>query len=92
MKTQRGQKKILQGVVVSVSSDKTIVVRVNRRLRHPVYGKFVNRSKKFMTHDAENVCRIGDEVRIVESRPLSRRKRWRLSEVLKHSVEAQSSR
>ncbi|HCW75801.1 MAG TPA: 30S ribosomal protein S17 [Candidatus Marinimicrobia bacterium] len=88
MEKQVGRKKTLQGVVVSVTNDKTIVVRVNRRLRHPVYGKFVNRSKKFMAHDEGNVCKMGDEVRIIESRPLSRRKRWRLVEVLKHSVEA----
>lgn len=88
MEKQIGRKKTLQGVVVSVTNDKTIVVRVNRRLRHPVYGKFVNRSKKFMAHDEGNICKMGDEVRIIESRPLSRRKRWRLSEVLKHSVEA----
>lgn len=88
MDEQRGRKKVLQGVVVSVTNDKSIVVRVNRRLRHPVYGKFVNRSKKFMAHDEENACQLGDVVRIVESRPLSRRKRWRLSEILRHSVEA----
>ncbi|MCF7802534.1 MAG: 30S ribosomal protein S17 [Candidatus Marinimicrobia bacterium] len=88
MDEQRGRKKVLQGVVVSVTNDKSIVVRVNRRLRHPVYGKFVNRSKKFMAHDEENACQMGDVVRIVESRPLSRRKRWRLSEILRHSVEA----
>lgn len=88
MDEQRGRKKVLQGVVVSVTNDKSIVVRVNRRLRHPVYGKFVNRSKKFMAHDEDNACQLGDVVRIVESRPLSRRKRWRLSEILRHSVEA----
>lgn len=88
MDEQRGRKKVLQGVVVSVTNDKSIVVRVNRRLRHPVYGKFVNRGKKFMAHDEENACQMGDVVRIVESRPLSRRKRWRLSEILRHSVEA----
>jgi small subunit ribosomal protein S17 len=69
-------KRILQGLVVSDKGDKTIVVRVDRRVAHPVYKKIITRSKKFMAHDEENLYRIGDTVRIEESRPLSKRKRW----------------
>jgi len=69
-------KRILQGVVVSDKADKTIVVRVDRRVRHPIYKKFVTRSNKFMAHDEGNQFKAGDAVRIEECRPLSRRKRW----------------
>ena len=68
-------KRILQGVVVSDKMDKTIIVRVDRRVRHPLYKKFITRSKKFAAHDEEN-CIAGDTVRIEEHRPISRRKRW----------------
>lgn len=69
-------KRILRGVVVSDKMDKSIVVRVERRVRHQAYGKFITRSKKFMAHDEGNEFKIGDQVEIVESRPLSTRKRW----------------
>jgi len=69
-------KRILQGLVVSDKGDKTIVVRVDRRVTHPIYKKIITRSKKFMAHDEDNLYRIGDTVRIEESRPLSKRKRW----------------
>jgi small subunit ribosomal protein S17 len=69
-------KRILQGMVVSDKGDKTVVVRVDRRVTHPVYKKIITRSKKFMAHDEENLYRIGDTIRIEESRPLSKRKRW----------------
>ena len=69
-------KRILQGVVVSDTSDKTVIVHVERRVMHPVYKKFVTRSKKYAAHDEGNVHKIGDVVRIEESRPLSKRKRW----------------
>ena len=69
-------KRILQGVVVSDKMDKTIIVRVDRRVRHPLYKKFVTRSKKFAAHDEENRYREGETVRIEEHRPISRRKRW----------------
>jgi small subunit ribosomal protein S17 len=75
-------KKQRVGVVASNKSDKTITVVVERKLRHPIYGKFVKRSKKFHAHDELNTCGIGDLVRIVESRPLSATKRWRLVEVI----------
>jgi len=70
------------GIVSSNKMEKTITVVVERRLRHPIYGKFVKKSKKFMAHDENNECQIGDKVRIEESRPLSARKRWNLKEVL----------
>jgi small subunit ribosomal protein S17 len=69
-------KRILQGVVVSDKSDKTVIVIVERRVMHPVYKKFVTRSKKYAAHDETNACKIGDMVRIEESRPISKRKRW----------------
>ena len=69
-------KRILQGVVVSDACDKTVIVRVERRVMHPLYKKFVSRSKKYAAHDEENRYRAGDAVRIEESRPISKRKRW----------------
>ena len=69
-------KRILQGVGVSDSCDKTVIVRVERRVMHPLYKKFVSRSKKYAAHDEENRCHTGDAVRIEESRPISKRKRW----------------
>jgi small subunit ribosomal protein S17 len=69
-------KRILQGVVVSDACDKTIVVRVERRVMHPVYKKFIMRSKKYAAHDEKNVHKTGDVVRIEESAPISKRKRW----------------
>jgi small subunit ribosomal protein S17 len=75
-------KKVVVGVVTSSSMDKSITINVERKLRHPIYGKFVKRSKKFMAHDEANECNVGDTVRITESRPLSKRKKWRLVEIL----------
>ena len=75
-------KKQIVGVVTSNKMDKTITVSVERRLKHHMYGKFVKKTKKFKAHDEQNVCQEGDVVRIVESRPLSRLKRWNLVEVV----------
>lgn len=75
-------KKQRVGLVASNKNDKTITVVVERKLRHPIYGKFVKRSKKLHAHDETNSCGIGDLVRIVESRPLSATKRWRLVEII----------
>jgi small subunit ribosomal protein S17 len=75
-------KKQRVGLVTSNKNDKTITVVVERKLKHPIYGKFVKRSKKFMAHDENNSCGVGDLVRIVESRPLSALKRWRLVEII----------
>ena len=69
-------KRVLQGVVVSDAGDKTVIVRVERRVMHPLYKKFVSRSKKYAAHDADNRYRTGDTVRIEESRPISKRKSW----------------
>ncbi len=78
-------KKTRIGVVSSNKMDKTITVQVERRLRHPMYGKFVKKTKKFMAHDETNDCNIGDTVKIMESRPLSAKKRWRLVEVIERA-------
>ena len=75
-------KKQRVGIVTSSKNDKTITVTVERKLRHPIYHKFVKRNTKFMAHDEQNACGVGDLVRIVESRPLSARKRWRLVEII----------
>jgi len=69
-------RRVLQGVVTSDKGEKTIVVAVERRLRHPLYKKFIKRSKKFMAHDEANACKVGDLVRIRECRPISKRKCW----------------
>ena len=69
-------KRTLQGTVVSDAAEKTVVVRVERQFRHPLYKKFIRRSKKYAVHDEENRCKIGESVRIQECRPISKRKRW----------------
>jgi small subunit ribosomal protein S17 len=78
----RGQRKRLTGRVTSDKMDKTVVVEVERLKRHRIYGKVLKRTKRYMVHDEENACRIGDLVRIVESRPLSRRKHWVVEEIM----------
>jgi small subunit ribosomal protein S17 len=83
---QRGVRKSRTGVVTSDKMDKTIVVAVTDRFRHPVYGKTVTRVKKFHAHDERNEAHVGDKVRIVETRPLSRLKNWRLEEIVHKSV------
>ncbi len=79
----QGRRKVRQGVVVSDKMDKTVVVLVERLVQHPVYKKYVRQRKKYKAHDPENRCRIGDQVSIVETRPLSREKRWRVQAILK---------
>lgn len=76
------RRKVRQGVVVSDKSEKTVVVRVERKMTHPLYKKVIRRSKKYQVHDEENTGKVGDVVRIMECRPLSRTKRWRLLEIL----------
>ena len=78
----RGMRKTRTGVVVSDKMDKTIVVEIRTRVKHPLYGKIMNRTKKFKVHDEETACGIGDTVRIMETRPLSKDKRWRLVEII----------
>lgn len=79
---KRNQRKVRTGIVASDKMDKTIVVSVERRIKHPVYGKYIKRTNKFRVHDQENACNIGDFVKIAETRPLSKSKRWRLVEIL----------
>ena len=73
------------GVVTSSSMDKSVTLIVERKLRHPIYGKFVKKTKKFMAHDEKNECNVGDTVRIMETRPLSKNKRWRLVEIIERA-------
>ncbi len=79
---ERGSRKSKVGLVVSNQMDKSIVVAVERMIRHPLYGKFFKKTSKFMAHDESNECHVGDTVKIMETRPLSRLKRWRLVEVV----------
>lgn len=83
--TDRNSRKERQGVVVSDKQDKTIVVRIERRTTHPLYGKTLNRSKHYHVHDETNDAGIGDTVKIVETRPVSKLKRWRLEQVLERA-------
>ncbi len=79
---QSRHRSVKVGRVVSCAGNKTIVVKVTRRVQHPLYRRYVNRSKKFHAHDEKNQCHVGDHVRIVETRPMSHLKRWRLREIL----------
>jgi small subunit ribosomal protein S17 len=79
---ERNNRKTRIGVVVSDKADKTVTVRVERRFSHPLYGKQVAKTKKYHAHDEENQYRVGDTVRIVETRPLSKTKRWRVAELI----------
>jgi small subunit ribosomal protein S17 len=79
------RRKVREGLVVSDSMDLTVVVAVIERVRHPRYGKTVQRTKRLYVHDADNSAKVGDRVRVVETRPLSKLKRWRVSEVLERA-------
>jgi small subunit ribosomal protein S17 len=79
---ERNLRKTRIGVVSSNKMDKTVVVAVERKVQHPIYGKFLKKTTKFHAHDEKNECSIGDTVRIMESRPLSKTKRWRLVEIV----------
>ncbi len=81
----RNLRKIRIGKVVSDKMDKSIVVAVERKVKHPIYGKFVKKTTKFVAHDEENTCHAGDTVRIMETRPMSKSKRWRLVEVIERA-------
>jgi len=85
MENKRNLRKERVGVVTSNKMEKSITVLVERKLQHPIYGKFVKKSNKFMAHDDKNECGIGDTVRISETRPLSKRKRWRLVEIIERA-------
>ncbi len=82
MSTKRGLRKIRTGVVSSNKMDKSITVSIERKVKHSVYGKYVKKTTKLMAHDEKNECNEGDTVKIMETRPLSRSKRWRLVEVI----------
>jgi small subunit ribosomal protein S17 len=84
-KKVRNLRKERIGVVVSDKMDKSIVVAVKRKVKHPIYGKFVNKTTKFHAHDEDNTCNIGDTVRIMETRPLSKTKCWRLVEIMERA-------
>ncbi|MDQ5986471.1 MAG: 30S ribosomal protein S17 [Syntrophus sp. SKADARSKE-3] len=82
---ERGNRRTIKGVVVSNAMDKTIVVRVESFIKHPVFQKYIRRYVKYKAHDEGNQCKVGDKVLIIESRPLSRDKRWRMQEILEKS-------
>ncbi len=86
MDNEKKVRRSLIGTVVSDKADKTVIVSVVRRYKHPVYGKFVNKKKKFMAHDPGNTCHIGDRILIEESRPLSKRKRWIVRDIIEKVV------
>ena len=85
MENTRNTRRERIGVVVSNSMEKSIVIAVNQKVKHPIYGKFVNKTTKFMAHDEENACNVGDTVKISETRPLSKNKRWRLIEIIERA-------
>jgi small subunit ribosomal protein S17 len=82
MSEQRALRKEKTGIVSSNKMQHSIVVTVERKVKHPIYGKFISQTVKFMAHDQDNTCGIGDKVRIMETRPMSKNKRWRLVEIL----------
>jgi len=82
MAEARGNRKTRTGVVVSDKMDKTIVVEIRTRVKHPLYGKTLNRTTKLKAHDEDNACGVGDTVLVMETRPLSKHKRWRLVEII----------
>ena len=83
--TARNSRKTRMGLVVSDKMDKTVVVAIERRVPHPIYGKMITRTKRLKAHDEENSAKVGDTVRIVETRPLSKDKRWRLVEIIERA-------
>lgn len=85
MTEERNHRKVRQGVVVSAAGDKTCVVEIKERKPHPMYGKMMTRTKKFYAHDEENTAGVGDVVRIMETRPISKMKRWRLLEIVERA-------
>jgi small subunit ribosomal protein S17 len=82
---KRNLRKERTGVVVSNKMDKTIVVAEKRKVKHPIYGKFINRTTRLMAHDEKNSCNVGDVVRIMETRPLSKNKTWRIVEIIERA-------
>ena len=85
METTRNTRRERVGVVTSNSMEKSVVIAVKTKIKHPIYGKFVNKTSKFMAHDEENTANVGDTVKITETRPLSKSKRWRLVEIIERA-------
>ena len=83
--TERGRRKVRTGVVVSDGMDKTVMVRIDRQVRHPLYDKTVRRSSKLAAHDETNDAHVGDTVRVVETKPISKSKRWRVVEIVERA-------
>jgi small subunit ribosomal protein S17 len=83
---QRGVKKKLTGIVVGTKTDKTTTVLVSRLKKHEIYKKYVKRQTKYLVHDPQNKCLVGDRVRIIETRPMSKKKRWQVLEIIERSV------
>ena len=82
---ERGAKKTLEGIVVSDKMDKTVVIRVERLIKHPRTGKYIRRKAKFMAHDDKNECKVNDKVQIVQTRPISKHKNWRVLKILERA-------
>jgi small subunit ribosomal protein S17 len=82
---KRGNRRVIVGTVVSDKMDKTRVIKVVRSVKHPLYKKYIKQTSKFMVHDEKNESRVGDVIRVMETRPLSRNKRWRLSEIIERA-------
>lgn len=85
METTRNLRRERVGIVVSNKMEKSITIAVKAKVKHPIYGKFVNKTSKFMAHDEKNECNIGDTVKIMETRPLSKNKKWRLVEIIERA-------
>jgi len=83
--SERGRRKVRTGLVVSDAMDKTVVVRISSQVKHPLYGKFVRRTTRLKAHDEANESHVGDTVRIMETRPMSKTKRWRVVEILERA-------
>ena len=81
----RGNKKVFVGIVVSDKMEKTVVVLTERLAQHSMYKKYIKKRKKFMAHDPQNICKIGDKVKIIECRPLSKKKRWRVIQIIERA-------
>lgn len=82
---ERNRRKVRVGRVISDAMDKTVVVQIDRLVKHPVYKRYIRRRKKYVVHDEENTCRTGDTIRFMETRPLSKSKRWRLVDVVERA-------
>ena len=83
---ERNLRKVMIGTVTSDKMDKTVVVSVENSVKHPIYGKIVKRTYKLKAHDEENACKVGDNVKVMETRPLSKEKRWRVVEILEKAI------